>query len=181
MKQNKTWKTLKKFSKYRTLEDEILDLSHFSNEEKKFLERILDFYSKKPDWNEFARFWLSKIHSVYEDKNRAQISQTTLFAICQDLESRLGILQKKTRMPDYRDQLREIIDVYFGSRYKFCKRFKLDQGYLSKVLRKERHFSLENLQRILDKAGFELEIRTRLQKLEPYTNAKVKEFHYLNK
>lgn len=150
---------LKEPLKYRTINGEVISLNSSSEVEKRFIRHMITLYLKKPYWDKFANYWLNRIGKVYNGKSRKDIAETVSFKICQDLESRLGILHDKTRMSDYRDQLSEIVDVRYGSRYYFCRKFHVDEGYLSNVLNKKRHISINSLSRILNKAGYELDIR----------------------
>jgi len=88
-----------------------------------------------------------------------------IFRICQDLSSRLGIKQGYIRKDDYRDKLLEIIDSNFRSRYEFCKKVGIDEGFLSKVLRNQRSLSLDNLLRILGAVGYEIEFKKKKEKV----------------
>ena len=62
--------------------------------------------------------------------------------------------------PDYRDDLRELLDRAHAerglTRYRLCKQMGIDSGTLSNVLAKRRHFSLEKLEQILSLLGYRL-------------------------
>lgn len=146
-------------NKYRTLEGQVINLEDLSSKEYDFFIKTLSYFKKKPGKNKFAIYWLTKIDFLYKGKIKAAIVENPLFIICQDLEARLGTIQKKTRVIDYRDQLAGLIDEQFKSRYNFCKQFHVDQSYLSNVLNKKRNFSMKMLQEILNKAGYEIEIK----------------------
>lgn len=79
--------------------------------------------------------------------------------ICQDLEARLGIVQRKVAAPDYRDYLADLIEERFGSRYKFCDVAGIDPGQLSRVFASRGDLSLPALQKILHVLGAALVIQ----------------------
>lgn len=58
---------------------------------------------------------------------------------------------------DYRDILAKIISEKYSSRYQFCKTIGIDEAFLSNVLSKKKHFSLKNLEDILEKIGYEID------------------------
>jgi transcriptional regulator with XRE-family HTH domain len=53
-------------------------------------------------------------------------------------------------LPDYRDDLADLIEERYGSRYRFCKETGVDPGHLSRVLASRSELSVQNLQRILE-------------------------------
>jgi hypothetical protein len=75
--------------------------------------------------------------------------ESPLYRICDDLEARLGIAQRKTSPPDYRHYLLALIEEQFGSRYRFCKESGVDQGQLSRILSGKGDFSMDSLVRVL--------------------------------
>ena len=79
--------------------------------------------------------------------------------VCQDLEARLGIAQRKVAAPDYRDYLADLIEERFGSRYKFCEATGIDPGQLSRVFASRADLSLPALQKILHVLGAALVIQ----------------------
>jgi transcriptional regulator with XRE-family HTH domain len=141
---------------YVSLQNEAFDLESLSGSEKDFLRKAMDFYAKRPDWNEFSNYYTGDICRLYGSLPRKEISKKPIYKICLDLEMRLGIEQGQTRLPDYRDALEEIIDSEFGSRYQFCKKASISQDTLSRILNKKREPSVDLLVRILDSLGYEL-------------------------
>lgn len=91
---------MKQIKKYRDLEGNIINLNALSKNERNFLDNVIKDYKTNVEWNKFGSYWIGGIGSIYKGKSRKYISETTLFIICQDLESRLGIAQGKTRLPD---------------------------------------------------------------------------------
>ena len=59
---------------------------------------------------------------------------------------------------DYRDILAKIISENYSSKYQFCKATGMDEAFLSNVLSKRKHFSLKNLEDVLEKIGYEIDM-----------------------
>ncbi len=89
-------------------------------------------------------------------------SNSTIWKICEDMGSRLAIKQGYARRGDYRDELMDLIESKYPSRYAFCREVGLDEGYLSRVLNKRQHFSVKKLEKVLDALGCELTIREKV-------------------
>ena len=150
---------------YRTLKNEVYNLDSLSEKEKKIYQEVHSYLEKNPDWTEFSTYWKDKLLEEFKDKRVEEIANLPIFRICQDLSSRLGIKQGYIRKDDYRDKLLEIIDSNFRSRYEFCKKMGIDEGFLSKVLRNQRSLSLDNLLRILGAVGYEIEFKKKKEKV----------------
>lgn len=150
---------------YKTLKDEAYNIQSLSREEKAVYEKVYSLFEKNPDWPEFSTYWKDKLMEEFKNKGTEEIVSLPIFRICQDLSSRLGIKQGYIREVDYRDKLLEIIDRNFRSRYEFCRKVGIDEGFLSKILRNQRSLSLDNLTRILEKIGYEIEFKKREEKL----------------
>jgi len=123
---------------YETLENEKFDIKTLSEQEFKFLKKVMKYYSEKPDWNVFSNYWLKEGQKVWGGMPKREVVDLPVFRICQDLEMRLGIEQGKTRMPD------------------FCKKAGIAQDTLSRILNKRREPSLHLLKIILDTLGYEI-------------------------
>ncbi len=145
--------------KYQTLKNEIYDLASLPPEQGEIYQAVWNFYQQEPDWDQFTAFWLAQVDRLHPKLTRLEITETPLFKICEDLDSRLAIQQGYARRSDYRDELQMIIDQKFPSRYAFCRTIGLDEGYLSRVLNKRGHLSIKKLNQILDTIGCELTIR----------------------
>src|SRR3989304_1842488 len=128
---------------YRTITRRPLDLSKLTREERPFIAHVNAMYKKSPEWSRFAAWW------VREFAKRGLKTRGLAYRICQDLEARLGIAQRKVAQPDYRDYLADLIEEKYGSRYKFCKETGVDPGHLSRVFASRSELSLQSLQRIL--------------------------------
>lgn len=145
---------------YVTLLHEVFDLEKLPTGHKRILQKVSKYFAQKPPSHKFNDFWQHNVLKVCGEKvSKEAITETPLYKICQDMESRLGIEEGYIRQPDYRDVLSKIIYENFSSRYQFCKVTGVDEAFLSNVLSKKKSFSIENLIKILDKIGYELEIK----------------------
>lgn len=143
---------------YKTLSGEIIDLDFLPGDHGQAYEEIKNYFDDQPHWNDFANFWMDKITSTV-DSEEENLAETVLFKIGQDLESRLGIQQGYVRPADYRDVLRDLIEIEYKSRYQFCKSTGVDEGFLSKILGKKKNLSIAKLEEVLEKIGYEFVIR----------------------
>ncbi len=138
---------------YHTITGRKFDLNNLDKKEKRFLSLVLQKYHSKPEWSEFASWWLRQFDGSKLDDT------SPLYRICQDLEARLGIAQEKVSLPDLLDYLADLIEEKYGSRYKFCKEVSLDQGYLSRVLSGRTGLSLGALRKLLEKLDCAIVVR----------------------
>ena len=138
---------------YRTITGRRLKLDQLSAGERKFLAAVERKFRARPEWSEFASWWVSRF------RNAKLPASSAVRRICQDLEARLGIAQKKVAGPDYRDYLADLIEERFGSRYKFCEAAGIDPGQLSRVFASRAELSLPALQKILHVLGAALVIQ----------------------
>ena len=144
---------------YRTLKHDIYDLDALPPDQQRMYEAVWEFYQREPDWDTFTAFWLAHIERLHPQLTRQEITETSIFNICEDMDARLAIHQGYTRPSDYRDELQRLIEQKFPSRYAFCQTIGLDEGYLSRVLNKRQHISMKKLAHILDAIGYEVTIR----------------------
>lgn len=150
----------KKEIEYVTLDQEIFNISELPEAQKALYEEVFESFKQRPQWPEFQNLWLLKINNLLRNTlSRSEIIKTPIYKICQDMDSRLGIEQGFMRQADYRDILAKIIYENYSSRYKFCKAVGIDEAFLSNVLNKKKSFSIENLEKILAKIGYEIEIK----------------------
>lgn len=138
---------------FQTITGRNLPLGDLNDDERRFLTAVQERYRSEPEWSEFGAWWISE----FEDRGLSKDS--ILYRLCQDLEARLGIAQKKVARPDYRDSLADLIEEKFGSRYRFCQETGVDPGHLSRVLASRADLSIQTLQKILDELHFALVIR----------------------
>ncbi len=140
---------------YRTITGRPIDLGSLNAAERKFLTAVLAKYRRHPEWSKFASWWLAE----FDKTGLADTS--SVYRICQDLESRLGIQQDKVAPPDYRDSVADLIEMLYGSRYRFCKKHNIDQGHLSRVLHGRTEPSMGLLLKILEALEAALVIQPR--------------------
>ena len=138
---------------YRTITRRPLDLSKLTREERPFIAHVNAMYKKSPEWSRFAAWW------VREFAKRGLKTRGLAYRICQDLEARLGIAQRKVAQPDYRDYLADLIEEKYGSRYKFCKETGVDPGHLSRVFASRSDLSLDALKKLLQALGAALVVQ----------------------
>jgi hypothetical protein len=139
---------------YQTITGRRLNLDKLSRDERRFLAAVEKKFSARPGWTEFGSWWVNRLR-----KARLPTS-SSVRRICQDLEARLGIAQRKVAVPDYRDYLADLIEERFGSRYRFCEAAGIDPGQLSRVFASRAELSLPALQRILHVLRAALVIQT---------------------
>jgi hypothetical protein len=144
---------------YTTLKDEEFNIDELPPNHQKAYTAVRKHFDASMDWTDFANFWLNKMRELTENGNKSGLVRSPLYRICQDMESRLGIKQGYVRKGDYRDYLAMIIDLEFPSRYAFCKEVGLDQSFLSHVLNRDKDFSMEKLETILSRIGYEVALR----------------------
>jgi len=141
---------------YKTLSGRRFDLTLLLPNEREFLKTIFKLYETRPDWDEFSKKWLSLYKEV--KNNHTSPAKPAVYRICQDLAARLGIFQGLVSLPDYRDQIADLIEEKFQSRYKFCERSGIDEGHLSRVLAGKKHFAPETLFKIFDVLEVHIEL-----------------------
>jgi len=144
---------------YTTLENEKYDYDQLAPAHRDFLAKVFRYYARKPSWDKFAHFWLSKGNELWEGIKGKELVDLPVYKICQDLEVRLGIEQGYTRERDLRDELEELVERQFASNYQFCQATGIDQGFLSNVLKKRKNFSISKLEGALHKVGYKLTIQ----------------------
>ena len=73
-----------------------LSIDTFPPKEKALYERVKSYYdNNKPEWTEFANFWMAHLHlsGIEDDYTREEIIKLPIWDICSDLEGRIGIAQ----------------------------------------------------------------------------------------
>lgn len=138
---------------YKTLNGEVFDFDQFTSEQRAIYDQAKAFYDTNPEWPEFSNFWRTRVRKAFSNAEPSEVVKEPIYKVCRDLDSRLGISQGYTREPDYRDLLADIVDHHFKSRYQFCKEIGIDEGYLSNVLNKKKHLSMERLQKVLERTN----------------------------
>ena len=109
--------------KYQTLKNEIYDLDSLPPDQLEIYEAAWGFYQQEPNWDGFTAFWLAHVDRLQPKLTHKEITETPIFKICEDMDSRLAIKGGYAASSDYRDELQMIIDEDFPSRYgDFSKR-----------------------------------------------------------
>jgi transcriptional regulator with XRE-family HTH domain len=139
---------------YRTITGTQIPLSGLSEAERGFLDLVAKKYGPKQDWTRFAAWWNARFSAS------GLPTTSVAYRVCQDLDARLGITQRKVVLPDYRDYLAELIDAQFGSRQEFCRATGVDPGQLSRVLANRDNLSMKVLMQVLEVLHARLVIQT---------------------
>lgn len=143
---------------YNTLDGRSLYLGDLSRQEQRVLAEIQRAYELSPDWASFSNSWREKMRNLYKDLSPKKRTSQPIYLVGEDLEARLGIAQNHFRVPDLRDELRQLIDEKFQSRYAFCQATGLDEGFVSRILRKSSGISVGRLDEALRRVGWELKL-----------------------
>ena len=95
--------------KYRTLTGKVFDLGILPQAHLRVYESLKDYFEQGPTWNEFAIRWTNETREIFESSAIERVTETPLFQICQDLESRLGIKQGFVKpVPDFQSEIKEL-------------------------------------------------------------------------
>ena len=129
-------------------------LSSLTPRERRFLRSFVKRVNEGVSWPALSRSWRVNLLKLYHGRSRKDVVRLPPYAICQDIESRLGIDQGFFRQRDYRDDLAEMIRRKFPSRYRFAKRVGIDEALLSRVIRKKAHLSIDKLESALAPLGY---------------------------
>ena len=143
---------------YLDLDGRPIRLDSLDSEERRLLGRLERRARTGPDWCAFDNFWMSAVTEFYDARGvtRAQVIQTSVYQIAQDLSARLGIAQGMIQPPGYLDQLEDLVLNHFPSRRAFCKASGLGEDTLDDVLAGRKDMPLESLSKALDRAGYRL-------------------------
>jgi hypothetical protein len=134
---------------YITLTGRKFDTAQLSSREQQLLEKVTALFQRSAGWEEFTRAWTAAGKAMLWKDGNVPVGHPA-YRICQDLATRRGIAEGRVACPDYRDQLADLIEERFGSRYRFCKAAGNDPAHLCRVLAGEKHFSTETLFKALD-------------------------------
>ena len=130
------------------------DLTILNTRERRFLRSFVKRVREGVSWPTLSSSWRAKVLNLYHGRGRKYVVGLPLYAVCQDIESRLGIAQGFFRQRDYRDDLAEMIGRRFPSRYRFAKQVGIDEALLSRVLRKRANLSIDKLESTLARVGY---------------------------
>lgn len=138
---------------YLTISGRCLDLSGLGDVERELLGAACAQYERAPEWSAFGRWCLTAMRE-------GGVPESSLaFRVCQDLQARIGIIQGKVASPDYRDEVADLIEERYGSRFRFCKEAAVDPVQLSRALAGQSQLPIESLQAILDALHVALVVR----------------------
>lgn len=113
---------------YRTLGGRVLDLSGLSDEDEAVIAEMEIMAACEAPWDVFERARLE------EQARRGWKIGSTAYLVAQDLGFRLAIAQGKVAPPDYRDQLRELVEERYPSLRDCAEGIGLLRGDLALVL-----------------------------------------------
>jgi hypothetical protein len=156
-------------SPYIDLKGRELPLDELDPEERRLVRRLLKRAQTRPAWDDFDNYWMKTVARFYDRRGykRSQILRTIAWRIAQDLSGRLAIAGGLARLPDYRDELEDLIETRFPTRRAFCEATGLSEDLLSHVLRRRKHLSIETLTEALGQIGYTLRIAPLPRKPEP--------------
>jgi hypothetical protein len=137
-----------------------ISLTGLDADERRLLARLRRRARTHPDWCDFDNRWTRAVAALYDARGvrRAEARRTAVYRVAQDLSSRIAIASGMARLPDYRDDLEDLIREHFPSRRAFCKATGLTEDLLSHVLAGRKHLSLPALTRALERIGYTLHI-----------------------
>ena len=139
---------------YEDLSGRRWSLSSLTPRERRFLRSFVRRVNEGVSWSDLCGSWRVKLLKLFHGLSRKDVVRLPLYALCQDIESRVGIDQGFFRQRDYRDDLAEMIQRKFPSRYRFAKRARIDEAMLSRVLHKKAHLSIDKLESALVPLGY---------------------------
>jgi hypothetical protein len=137
-----------------------ISLSKLDKDERRLVAVLRRRAATHPDWTDFDNFWLSSVAEFYDARGltRRESRRTEVFRLAQDLSARLAVESGRARLPDYRDELEELIVRRFPTRRAFCKATGLSEDLLSHVLSRRKHVSIRTLTEALGRIGYVLHI-----------------------
>lgn len=143
------------------LRGRLIHLEGLDKEEQAVLRALMTFAQKHADWNEYSNFWLPRVAEFYAQRgmSRADIQRTVLYRVGKDLGSRLAVAAGLAQLPDYRDDLEELIRSHFTTRRQFCHATGISEDMLSHVLAKRKHLTIQTLVQALARIGYGLHIQ----------------------
>jgi len=130
------------------------DLSALSAKDRRLVRSVVTRANKGTAWPELSSHWRRVLFELYRHLSGKELVRLPVYAICQDIASRVGIEQGYFRQRDYRDDLVELIAKTHESRYQFAKETGLNQAFLSRVLSKRAHLSVEKLEKAAEALGY---------------------------
>ena len=144
---------------YRDYRGQSIDLTNLDVEERRLIAAMVERTQSRPDWNDFSNYWMAAVHAFYTARglDRPAIARTPAFRIGQDLASRIAIAAGHVRVPDYRDELSELIRTRYRTRREFCEASGLSEDMISHVPANA-NTAIDTLGSALEKVGYKLHI-----------------------
>lgn len=151
---------LTKAGSYVDLRGNTISLAQLNEEELSLLSRLYVRFQSARDWDEYDNYWIGEVARHYDTRgiSRSISRRSALYRIAQDLGGRLAVKFGQARVPDYRDQLEQLIRDNFQSRRKFCESTGLSEDMLSHVLAHRKHLAMEKLVEALQRIGYGIRI-----------------------
>jgi hypothetical protein len=142
------------------MKERTIPLDGLDDDERGLLEDLTSFEQTHQDWNEFSNYWMARVAEFYAARGltRPQIRQTAVWRVAQDLDGRLAVRLGHARMPDYRDEIAQLIRERFRTRREFCQATGLSEDLLSHVLNRRKHLAIDTLVEALARIGYRLRI-----------------------
>ena len=142
------------------LRGDVIRVDRLSDAERAFVKELKRQAKQLADWNEFENYWTHAVAEFYKESGltRKQMRETGVYRIAQDLGSRLAVEAGIARLPDYRDELNELIRSQFQTRRAFCEATGLSEDMLSHVFAGRKHLAIDTLANALQRIGFALKI-----------------------
>lgn len=145
---------LKSREPYEDLAGREWDLSTLDRKERRLVQSVLARANRGLAWPELSSGWRRELLATRRHLSGRDLVRLPVYAVCQDIASRVGIAQGYFRKRDYRDDLSELIAKSRGSRYRFAKDAGLNEAFLSRVLNKRAHLSVEKLEKAAETLGY---------------------------
>lgn len=139
---------------YEDLAGRRWDLSSLRVRERRLVKSVVARANKGTAWPELSSYWRRGLIEVHRHLSGRDLVRLPVYAVCQDIASRVGIEQGYFRQRDYRDDLSELIAKIHGSRYRFAKEMGLNEAFLSRVLNKRAHLSVDKLEKAAETLGY---------------------------
>jgi hypothetical protein len=150
---------------YLTVKGTVLDLSTLDAEESSLVGRLRQDARALDDWNAFDNFGFNEVVTFYDARGlpRRTTCKSIPYLVCQDLSNRVAIKAGLARLPDYRDELEELIRSKFKTRKAFCDATDISESLLSHVIHRRKDLAIDTLEQALGKIGYQLRITRRAE------------------
>lgn len=124
------------------------------------VDSLIDLQKQETNWANFHNVWMPRVSDLYTNRglSREQIIKLPLWRIAQDLAGRIMVALGHARIPDYRDELGQLIRTEFPNRRAFCELTGISEDMLSHVLAHRKHLAIDTLTDALGRIGYQLHI-----------------------